>query len=247
MLQDERTSPVIVHQYYGFGQVLWVGVDSTWRWRHRAGDRFHHRYWGQLGRWAARNKSSAGNEFVRFGPARTDINQGEDALIRARWTQPYLREFPNLTARADIYRLGADDRRELFTSVDLKPTETRPLDYTGRAVALPPGRYRVRLNVDGADQRAGELEAPLYVQERITLEFSDLSANRELLEQMAAQSQGRLYTPDRMPELLRQITDPLRQDSEREEVELWNHWLVMLLFFGLLFVEWVIRKVNGLP
>jgi hypothetical protein len=246
-VQNERQGAIVVHQYYGFGQVLWMGVDSTWRWRHRTGDKYHHRFWGQLGRWAARNKSAAGNEFVRFGPLRTDIAYGEDAEISARWTQPYLKQFPELTSKAEVYRLNENDDRELFTTIDLRPSPLRPLFHEGHAIALPAGRYRVKLVVEGADDRSAGLEAPLYVQERTTLELSDLSANRELLTQVANSSQGTLYYPDQIPQLIQQITDPLRTTSVREEVELWNHWTLMVAFFALLFVEWVTRKLNGLP
>ncbi|HUG17456.1 MAG TPA: hypothetical protein VMM56_00665 [Planctomycetaceae bacterium] len=246
-LIDQRQSAAIVHQYYGFGQVLWIGVDSTWRWRYRAGDKYHHRFWGQLGRWAARNKSSAGNQFVRFGPTQIDIGQGDDATISARWTQPYLREFPNLKAKAELYRLDSNDRRELFTSIDLVANPRRPLFHEGRAVSLPAGRYRVKLVVEGADERSSGLEAPLYVQERTTLELSDLSANRDLLAQMANLSNGRMYYPDQVQDLIKHLRDPLEQRTMREEVELWDHWLLMLAFFGLLTTEWVLRKLNGLP
>ena len=246
-LISQRQSATIVHQYYGFGQVLWIGVDSTWRWRYRAGDKYHHRFWGQLGRWAARNKSSAGNQFVRFGPTQIDIGQGDDSTISARWTQPYLRQFPNLKAKAELYRLDNKDRRELFTTIDLEPNPNRPLFHEGRAVSLPAGRYRVKLVVEDADERASGLEAPLYVQERTTLELSDLSANSELLAQMANLSNGRMYYPDQIQDLVQQLRDPLAERALREEVELWDHWLLMLAFFGLLTTEWVLRKLNGLP
>lgn len=246
-LDELRRNAVIVHQYYGFGQVLWIGIDSTWRWRYRNGDRYHHRFWGQLGRWAARNRSSAGNQFIRFGPVRTDITQGEDTTIKARFSQPYLREFPDSEAKAEIYRLGDDDERELFTTVELLAHPARPLSFEGRAVSLPAGRYRLSLVVENADARAGNLEAPLYVQEQTTLELSDLSANRELLMQMANLSHGEFYMPDQIPELITKIRDPLKDRAIREEVELWDHWWLLLIVFGLLTTEWVTRKLNGLP
>ncbi|MBW3542226.1 MAG: hypothetical protein KY476_18310, partial [Planctomycetes bacterium] len=97
-LEAERQNALIVHQHYGFGQILWLGIDSTWRWRHRVGDDYHHRFWGQLGRWAAENKAAAGNEFVKFGPVSGDIEVGDDAVIRARWTHHFLSRYPNLKA-----------------------------------------------------------------------------------------------------------------------------------------------------
>lgn len=246
-LDELNRSAIIVHQYYGFGQVMWIGVDSTWRWRHRTGDKYHHRFWGQLGRWAARNRSSAGNDFVRFGPARTDIPQGEDAEIKARFVQQYLKQYPDLKASAEVYRLDENDLRELFTTVELNQNPSRPLSYEGRAVGLPAGRYRLKLLIAGADPQAGDLEAPLYVQEQATPELSDLSSNRELLVQMANLSDGRFFMPDEMAELLSIIRDPLADRVIREEVELWDQWWLMLLVFGLMTTEWVTRKLNGLP
>ena len=61
---------VLAAQPYGLGKVLWVGTDGTWRWRHRVGDAYHHRFWGQAVRWAASGKLAAGNRLVRFGPSR---------------------------------------------------------------------------------------------------------------------------------------------------------------------------------
>jgi len=246
-LDELPKSAVIVHQFYGFGQVMWIGVDSTWRWRHRTGDKYHHRFWGQLGRWAARNRSSAGNDFVRFGPARTDIPQGENAIIKARFVQQFLRQYPDLQAATEIYRLDENDHRELFTTVDLEVNQARPLSYEARAVGLPPGRYRLKLLIEGADPEVGDLEAPLYVQEQATPELSNLSSNRELLLQMANLSDGEFFMPDEISELLKKIRDPIADRVIREEVELWDRWWLMLLVFALMTTEWVNRKLNGLP
>ena len=90
-INDERNNAIIVQQYVGAGQVLWVGIDSTWRWRSRVGDSYHHRFWGQLARWAAMNKAIAGNEFVRFGMQQIDLAAGKDAVFQTRWRASFLR------------------------------------------------------------------------------------------------------------------------------------------------------------
>ena len=61
-LAAERENALVVRQQAGFGQVLWIGIDGTWRWRYRVGDEYHHRFWGQLARWGARFKALAKNE-----------------------------------------------------------------------------------------------------------------------------------------------------------------------------------------
>ncbi len=243
-LQTERDNAVLVHQYLGAGQVLWIGVDSTWRWRYLVGDKFHHRFWGQIARWAAEFKATAGNEFVRFGPERPTIDSGEDALFRARWSEHFLRRFPNLKARAEVFPLDGDTP---VMTVDLSPTETRPLIHEGRAVALESGEYRVHLVVDNADLGAGDITTELVVAERVTTELSDVSANRDLLEQMADATGGKLFFPDQLAELPKLFEGTTETTSMREEITLWDHWLTLLVFCAVLVSEWVLRKLNGLP
>ena len=79
------TSAVIAAQPYGLGKVLWVGTDATWRWRFRVGDTYHHRFWGQVVRWAAAGKLAVGDEWVRFGPDRSKVPEGESPRLTARF------------------------------------------------------------------------------------------------------------------------------------------------------------------
>ncbi len=250
-LDAERKSAVIVHQYFGFGQVLWIGIDSTWRWRYRAGDKYHHRFWAQLARWAAENRTMAGNKHVKFGTDRTDIEVGEDAVIRARWTRQVLERFPELSAKAEIFRDSDDGQTEgneqPFQTLKLIPDEIQLLNHEARAVSLPAGKYRIRLAIDNAHIDGETLETFLYVSDRATLELSELSSNRKLLSQIATASRGQLFFPDQVGQIADQFRSPEFTAQDREETELWDHWLILLVFFGLLTSEWVVRKVNGLP
>ena len=90
---DVAPEPTIVHQDYGFGQVVWMGLDSTWRWRRRAGDEWHYRFWGQLIRWAARNKAAAGNDNVRMSLSDVVIDETESIEAMVRWNPKLLPQF----------------------------------------------------------------------------------------------------------------------------------------------------------
>ena len=248
VLEAERRGAVIVQQPYGFGQVIWLGIDSTWRWRYRVGDKYHHRFWGQLARSAAQNKAVLGNEFVKFGPDRTDIEAGEEALFRARWVPQFLRKFPNLKARAELFRVKEKDPPEKpFTVVPLTPTEGRPMVHEGKVVSLPAGEYTVKLQVEGADIGPNDIATSLFVHSPQGLELSDLSANAELLRQIAQASGGRLLQADELAELPALIRPEVQQLSIRHEYPLWDKWPTLLLFFALLTAEWIVRKLNGLP
>lgn len=245
-LQEERDNAAIVHQYYGFGQVLWIGIDSTWRWRHRVGDQYHHRFWGQMARWAARNKASAGNDFVRLQLDRNQIEAGQDAVIQARWQQRFLDLNPDMKAAIEVYREPDDGTGRPFSRIGLTPVEGRPLVHEARAVSLPSGTWRLKLVTENAN--AGEaVTTSLYVSEPVTGELSDLSANRDLLSRVAEASGGTLLLPDQLDQLVDFLKPPEESTETREETTLWDHWFFMSLFFVLLTAEWVIRKLNGLP
>lgn len=245
-LQDERDSAAIVHQYYGFGQILWIGIDSTWRWRHRIGDQYHHRFWGQMARWAARNKASAGNDFVRLQLVRNQINLGEDAEIQVRWQPRFMDLNPDLKAAIEVYREPDDGTGRPFSRIELIPEEGRPLLHNGRAVNLPSGTWRLKLVTENANLE-GEVATSLYVDESATAELSDLSANRDLLNQVAEASGGKLLMPGEVEQVLELLKQPEDSSEVREETTLWDHWFFMVLFFVLLTAEWVVRKLNGLP
>ncbi len=245
-LETERNNAIIARQQVGFGQVLWIGVDSTWRWRHRVGDLHHHRFWGQLVRWGARFKALSKNEFVAFGPELPTVETGADALIRAAFSRQFLERFSALQPRAIISRLDDPQHTPVMT-LDLRGVEGRPLDFEGNAAGLRPGDYRIRLDAENGDLGPEPIVAELQVLESPTSELSDLSANDELLASLAESTGGRLFRPEDVDELPGVFRDVSESTTLRREVSLWDHWPILLVFFGLLTGEWVLRKLNGLP
>lgn len=245
-LMDERKHALIAHQHFGFGQVVWIGFDGTWRWRHRVGDKYHHQFWGQLVRWAVSNKISAGNEFVRFGAERSDVPAGEDVVLRTRWSPPFLQKYPKLSARAEISKIS-DAADDVFATVDLPFKPDQPLLRDGKAVNLPAGEYRAKLVVKDGDLGPKGVETTFVIRTPSTPELVDTTANRELLAQLAEASGGQLLLADEvknLPNLLR--PENTTQDIYRE-TPLWDHGAMLGLFFLLLTLEWFLRKWNGLP
>ena len=140
---------------YGLGKVLWIGTDGTWRWRHRVGDAYHHRFWGQAVRWAASGKLAAGNRLVRFGPDRPKIDDGESARLRARFADDAPGVNPSLLVAARVFKASRDQKTPTSASIEgeavavvpLRPKLGEPRAFEGPAPPLPPGRYVIRLNV----------------------------------------------------------------------------------------------------
>jgi hypothetical protein len=246
----ERSRALIVEQYYGLGQVVWLGFDSTWRWRHRVGDQHHHRFWGQLARTAAQNKASAGNEFVKFALESTDVPAGQEVVFRARWTPPLLARRPDVKAKVAIYPRHDAKPDEPLATVDLTPDQARPAVHQGRWLAPTAAEYRAVLKIDGpplggaADKEIG---ADFLVRGPLTKELADVTATRSLLEQVAQVSRGKLLLPHQLGDLPKLIQPEDLSIRETDEFTLFDHWLLLALLCGLLTAEWVLRKWNGLP
>jgi hypothetical protein len=257
----EKERGLIVRQNYGFGRVLFIGLESTWRWRYKAGDQYHHRFWGQVVRWAASDKPLvAGNQYVRFGAREAIYHQGQEIELLARLGDEASRLRLDPLAGARILRRvdgGAGTRWESVALVPLKRRERQPRVLEGRMRDLPTGQYAIELAIPqladklqatpGPDGQPAPLRAAFTVLPPESKEMVELATNFPLLEELAAKSGGKLFTPENARELVDILA---RNEVTREhysEHRLWQWWLTLALVLGFLTVEWVGRKLAGLP
>src|SRR6185437_10273079 len=117
-------------------------------WRYRVGDAYHHRFWGQIVRWAAVDKLAAGNAFVRFGPRKPRAAEGEPIRLQARISEGVGGIRPDLLIAARIFKSGPNPG-EAVAVVPLRPALDQPRTFEGVSPALPIGSYIVRLDVPG--------------------------------------------------------------------------------------------------
>ena len=91
------------------------------------------------------------------------------------------------------------------------------------------------------------IAAEVLVRQQLSQELANVSCNRELLTQLAEMTSGAVVEPYEASCLIDLVRPQERTENKLEEVTLWDHWLVLLIFFTLLMSEWVLRKLNGLP
>jgi hypothetical protein len=256
---DERDRALIVRQNYGFGRVLFVGLDSTWRWRFREGDTYHHRFWGQVIRWAAADKPLvSGNEFVRFGTRDAVYQQGQEVDLVVRLGEELGgRTLPaDALAGARILRRSGD-KEEAVALVPLHRKEAQPRVLEGRLRDLPAGQYAVELAIPeladklngppGPDGTSSPLRAAFTVMPPESDEKIELATNWPLLEELAAKSGGKVFTPENAAELVDLLTQQAATRTERVDTPLWQWWGTLVVLLALLTAEWVWRKLVGLP
>jgi hypothetical protein len=252
--ERERDQVLIARHNYGFGRVLFVGLDSTWRWRYKVGDTYHHRFWSQAIRWAASDKPlGAGNEFVRLGTPQPVYRKGEEVEVVARLSEELGPLKPDLAAGARLLRQGkAGEKEEATAVVPLARREAQPRVLEGKVRDLPPGQYAVELVLpDFADKTAtpaGPLRAGFTVLPPESREMLHLQTNWPLLEELAARSGGnRVFTPEDAAELADLLAKQAVPVTEHHEQRLWQWWVILAAVVTLLTAEWVGRKWAGLP
>jgi hypothetical protein len=263
--EAEKQTALIVRQNYGFGRVLFVGLDSTWRWRYRVGDLYHHTFWGAAIRWAASDKPlMTGNDYIRFGTSQPIYSRDEEVKIVVRLNEELGPLKPDLLAAARIFKPGKTGEDEKAVAlVPLSRRESQPRVLEGQVRDLPPGEYAIELAMpDYADKLtaksappgkpdAGEPGKPMRAHFTIrppdSKEMIDLETRWPLLEEIAAKSGGKVFTPEDAGELVDLLVNQSVPYSERHEQKLWQWWVLLVLVLAFLTIEWAGRKLAGLP
>lgn len=249
------TEALLAMQPVGLGKAVWIGIDATWRWRYRVGDRDHHRFWGELIRWAAAEGGTPDRPRIAdFGSRSPAYSAGQPAELFLR-PGPDAPKLDPRNVRLELLR-QRDGRAEAAASIRLAPNDIRPGLWEAKATGLAPGEYRVRLDAPGLAGKVAD-DDPLRRRDHFTVlpaesgELADLSTNWDLLQSLADGSGGRLFAADeagQLPSLL------ARQTTSRERRTEWRPWRdppyvwwTLGVLLGLLTLEWVVRKSVGLP
>lgn len=249
----ERNNALMVRQNFGFGKVVYVGIDSTWRWRFKKGDTYNHRFWSQVIRWAASDRALvAGNEWVRFGAREPVYRADQEVEIVARLSEKTKKLGPDALAGARLIRKPKGAPEEVVGLMPLRPHPVIPRELNGSQANLPPGEYDVELAIPDIEEKLNgpdgkKLRAHFQVLPADTGEMLDLGTNWLLMEDLAAKSGGKVFPAERAGELVELLQSRSATREYAVEQKVWQSWWTLILFVLLLSLEWVTRKFAGLP
>jgi hypothetical protein len=244
----ERERALLTYHNAALGRVLFLSFDRTWRLRYRVGDTLHHKFWGQVLRWATADKLPAGTSFVKVG---TD--------------QPRYAPHSRIQARAKLVRndfspvTDADAMAAVYAGETL--VTRKRLDYVPHSLGiysadlgeLPGGTYRLELEgkqVDdllAAEGGADSVSTDFFVESAVPAEQVELTADRGLLEQLASLTGGIVVDPPRAADVLDALGSPIVTHRERSQWSLWDTWPLIVLAVLLAGTEWFLRKRARLP
>jgi len=227
-------APLICYQFVGAGKTLFSGIDETWKWRFRVGDRYFGRYWTQSLRFLARTKL-LGQRQAEIVTDRLRYQRNQPIQVRVRFPNPAL-ALGIKSVNVQVERKGEGSR-----TLTLEAVPGNPSVFEG---ALPQGRegeYVVKLLPPPVLE--GDLPSCTFRIEPPAGELERSQMNASELRRVAELTGGRFHTLTSLDGLLEHLPPPQKVPLDTDPpIPLWNTWPVLTLFLTLITLEWVLRK-----
>jgi hypothetical protein len=239
---EEKPMPLIATQYYGKGDVLYIGVEETWRWRDNTGDKLTARFWGQAALQLGLPHLLGNARRSQLEMERNEPVLGRQGAVKARLLDPKYEPVRRREVRAQLVNLDAKEEAHRTREVPLTAIPGQPGEYRGALPNDVAGRHELRLpGLDGIE----ETVLPFRVELPPRHELLQAGLADDALTGMALSSGGRFYRENdlhEMPDTVKAVPHPYEQ---RQEVLLWGP-LAMALFVLLITAEWLLRKASNL-
>ncbi|MBN2582821.1 MAG: hypothetical protein JXL80_07100 [Planctomycetes bacterium] len=234
-------------QTYGRGRVMYLSAPATYQLRFRYGDRYHHRLWGQLLRWAAAREMDSGSKTVRIAVDKNRYAFGDSVQVSVR-----LSHLDGSAVEDASCRVVARMDGQIVQSVDLTPDEESPGQYRATLEGLPAGPVRIQplgATVQELTEKEGYSE-PIEALARIDppdeLELRNTRCNLSLLGQVAEGTGGAVIPPTALGTAVAQLDLSPEVTERTERQPMWARWVCLWIFLGCLTAEWIIRKLGGM-
>lgn len=229
---------LLASQLYGPGRTVFLGFDSTYRWRYLSEDYFDG-FWARLIDRVGRSKALGGRFPFQVSLGKSVYRVDDPVSIGIRYTDPAaLAEAPELTAEIEQAGQPAEPLRFERAADD-------PSLLTATFRAQQAGAYTLRVVAataagTGPDARASTTTFKVEPPRR---EIDEPALNRPLLADLARLTGGRVFDLKDVSALDAAI--PTREVTRTLETrdELWDAPLIFATTVFSLTAEWVLRKI----
>jgi hypothetical protein len=244
LVERDSSLPVLTESRVGLGRVLFLGLDESWRWRRKVGERDQDRLWLQIIRYSAEEPYA-----LTAGRLAMDLDRvaaGPGQPVKARVRVDMAGRPGSAGAQADL--LIYQDHR-LIRQEQLVPlSEYSPGRFEAHIRDLSDGVYEVQASLGAVGgEPAQTLRLPLSVGRNEQDELANVSPDLQLLDQIARATGGAVVNLEQARELPRRLSGLREKASATVEIALWDSAGLFLLVLSLLGAEWAIRKRLGLP
>jgi hypothetical protein len=229
---------LLASQLYGPGRTVFIGFDSTYRWRYLAEDYFDG-FWARLVDRVGRNKALGGRFPFTVHLGKGVYRVGDRVSIGVRYTDPAATaEGSEVVAELEIAGQPPEPLRFEKVSDD-------PGLLTASFPAEQAGAYSLRIVPATAVETGSgvRVSTTTFRVEPPRREVDEPSLNRPLLAELARITNGRVLDLAEVGKLdeylsMREVTRTLETRDE-----LWDAPLIFAVLVLSLTVEWVLRKI----
>lgn len=227
---------LIASQRVGPGWSIFIGFDSTYRWRY-LNEQLFDGFWARVVDRAGRSKQLGGNYPFRLSTPQAQYQPGGQAKVVARFLD-------EMQMEPGLQRLYGEVERGDDQPIPLTLTEGSQRGEFATTFPVPqPGTYFVRVWL--GDEAAGATVKAATMP--ITVEFPNQELQNPALDEaylqtMSSSTGGRVYQLSEADEIVNAFK--IKQVSRflEERLEIWDAPIFYILIFGLLITEWILRK-----
>ncbi len=228
---------LLATQRVGPGRTIWVGFDSTYRWRD-PDEQFFDGFWARMIDRAGRSKQLGGRYPYTLTTDRASYRPGSTVTLTATFENTLERD-----AGLDALHGELEVADENPIPITLTPRSGDPNTFETTFPVNHPGLHFVRVWSGGEDLRqiakAATLQFPV---ELPNLEYDRPGNDLATLESLAQVSHGSVFTLDQLDEIpsafkTRRVTRVL---EDRQEI--WDAPILFSTILLALFAEWILRK-----
>lgn len=227
---------------YGEGAVFYSGVDSLWRWRYPFENFDHNRFFSQIIRYLGETRLLGAQKQVALQTDQKLYSPGSAVQVSLSALDPSLHaQLRNENLLATV----TDPQQGTFQL----PLTLQGQTFVGQYRPKRVGEYVVQADHTLADASSAQKkvfdEAARFDVRLQSLEDLDTTADLAGMARLAQQTGGRWYdhtSITNLGELPGTLSPEPQLIPHRTEEDIWDSPLFLLLFVGLVTVEWVLRK-----
>lgn len=232
----EGLMPVIAQHAYGQGQVLYVGIDETYRWRSKVGEKYYARVWNQIIQSFSLERQLGASSRIQLKTDKASYFTGDKVTISGKILSQDFRPVTETSVPGTLRIKKSPDGPAAESAVRLLAVAEQPGQYQLEFEAKEPGYYSFSTILEPEAQLKFEVTEP-------QVEMGDTAMNAPLLQSMAALSGGQFLREENLNGLPEQVAARSATRPTFKKVELFYSpwWLAALLC--LLVIEWLLRRL----
>ncbi len=228
--------PIFAFQYHGRGRTFMSLTDETWRWRKSVGNQYFYRFWGQVIRFTSAGRLLGQKKRFNVSTDQREYTLGTPVRVLARILDQSYKPLnvDEYTVHVERIDPPAEGKREL-TAVQ---TPGRPEFFEASIDAGELGLHRVWI-----EDREAEVASTTFRVVVPQVELAEPRMDRSRLQKIARLSGGSYYEVAEINDMLDKVEPYEREVAvPAENTPLWDSQWLLLLFVGLLTIEWILRK-----